>query len=278
MTTSTPTATDHEVTLNGLRFHYLEWGAVNAPPLLLLHGFTGHARSWDTFSAAMADRYRVFALDQRGHGDSEWADDYAGERMVEDIAAFVAALELKHFALLGLSMGGRNAFAYASTRPPELERLVIVDIGPEIATAGSNRIRAGVQASDIFADPEDAYRAQRAVNPRPPDPELHHRVMNNMKQLPDGTWTFKYDKTLRSPDRPLPRPEPATAWAGLANINVPTLLVRGVASDVLSEETAARMVREIPECTFVTVQDAGHSIPLDNPAGFIAAVRPFLAG
>ncbi|OAI42646.1 hypothetical protein AYO38_11325 [bacterium SCGC AG-212-C10] len=276
MTTAAPAATDRQVTLNGLRFNYRDWGNDAAQPLVLLHGYTGHARSWDTFAAAMADRYHVLALDQRGHGDTEWAEDYASERMVDDVAAFVAALDLKQFALLGLSMGGRNAFAYAGSRPPELERLVIVDIGPEIVTSGSDRIRAGVQASDVFADPEEAFARQRAMNPRPPDAELRHRVFHSLKQLPDGAWTFKYDKALRSPDRPLPRPDTDESWAKIAQINVPTLLVRGVASDILGEDVAARMVREIPGCEFVTVPDAGHSIPLDNPQGFIAAVRPFL--
>src|SRR5207249_4376580 len=102
---------DKHVTLGGLRFHYREWGEAGAPPLVLLHGYTSHARSWDTFAGAMCEHYRVLALDQRGHGETEWATDgdYTAERMVEDVAAFAQALGLGRFALLGLSMGGRNA-------------------------------------------------------------------------------------------------------------------------------------------------------------------------
>jgi pimeloyl-ACP methyl ester carboxylesterase len=92
----------------------------------------------------------------------------------------------------------------------------------------------------------------------------------------DGHLTYRYDTELRSPDRPLPRPDPDAAWAALANINVPTLLVRGALSDVLSAETAERMVRDIPDCRFVEVPDAGHSIPLENPSGFLQAVKTFL--
>ena len=122
---------DALVQLNGLSFHYRDWGNPTAQPLLLLHGFTVHARSWDTFAAAMRDRYRVIALDQRGHGETEWASDYHPDRMVEDIDAFVRALGLRRFVLLGLSMGGRNAFTYAALHPEEVERLIIVDIGPD---------------------------------------------------------------------------------------------------------------------------------------------------
>ena len=76
--------------LNGLRFHYRDWGNASAQPMVCLHGFTSHARSWDTFAAAMHDRYRVLALDQRGHGESDWATDYHPDRRVEDLEAFVA--------------------------------------------------------------------------------------------------------------------------------------------------------------------------------------------
>ena len=116
---------DEYVVLNGLRFHYRDWGDLSAPPIILLHGFTGHARSWDTLAAALAGKYRVLALDQRGHGESGWAEDYSTQAMVSDVAAFVAALGLRSFDLLGLSMGGSNAYHYAGTRPEGLQRLVI---------------------------------------------------------------------------------------------------------------------------------------------------------
>ena len=277
MTTETQVQ-DKTITLNGLRFHYRDWGNEGAQPLLLLHGFTGHARSWDTFAAAMRDRFHVLTLDQRGHGESEWTSDYSGERMVEDVDAFQRALGLTRFALLGLSMGGRNAYTYTALHPAEVERLVIVDIGPEIVPAGSNRIQAGVQAPDEFDDPEEAVRAARLANPRPPESEQRHRVLNNLMQRDDGRWTWRYDKALRTPGGRPPRPDPETIWPLLPRITCPTLLVRGAESDILSPETAARMVRAIPNCRLVEVPHAGHSVPLDNPDGFLAAVRPFLTG
>ncbi|HEY7269991.1 MAG TPA: alpha/beta fold hydrolase, partial [Dehalococcoidia bacterium] len=86
MTTETAVQ-DKTIELNGLRFHYRDWEHAGATPLLLLHGYTSHARSWDTFARAMQAKYRVLALDQRGHGETGWATDYAPERMVEDVAA-----------------------------------------------------------------------------------------------------------------------------------------------------------------------------------------------
>lgn len=268
-------ARDETVTLNGLRFHYREWGATDAPPLVLLHGFTGHARSWDSFARAMADHYRVLALDQRGHGETEWAAEYGVTRMVEDVEAFRQALALGRFTLLGLSMGGRNAFTYAALHPEAVERLVIVDIGPQTEASGAARIQAGVRASDVFESPEEAIAIARAANPRPPDADLAHRTRHNLMQRPDGRWTWRYDVALRSGTRP-PPPSPEEGWALLTKITCPTLLVRGAESDVLGRPTAERMAREIPDCRLVDVAESGHSIPLDNPPGFLAAVRPFL--
>lgn len=271
--------TDRTVTLNGLRFHYRDWGNDDAKTLICLHGFTGHARTWDTFAMAMRDRYHVLALDQRGHGETEWATDYAPERRVEDMEAFVEALKLDRFILLGLSMGGRAAFMYAAKHPEKLERLVIVDIAPESDPAGSQRISQGVRANDVFDDPEEAVAASRRANPRPPDSELRHRVLNNLIQRPDGKWTFRYDVALRngSGARVTATPaEVAAAWESLRNITCPTLVVHGIHSDVLSAENAKRMEQTIPNCRVIDVKDSGHSVPLDNPTGFIEAVRTFL--
>lgn len=278
MTATLAAPADHALTLNGLRFNYREWPNPGAPALVLLHGFTGHARTWDTFASAMQPTYHVYALDQRGHGDTEWAKDgdYDGQRMVEDLAAFVAALGLESFTLLGLSMGGRCAFSYAGGQPKELSKLVIVDIGPEVAAAGGARIRSGVQAKDVFDTQDEAFDQMRKGNGRAPDSELRHRAINNLKPTADGKWTWKYDAMLRDPNRGLPRPDAEATWALVRNINVPTLLVRGAESDVLSPEVAARMLEEIPGCTLVTVQESGHSVPLDNPAGFRESVRDFL--
>src|SRR3974390_2154541 len=98
---------DELIEMRGLRFHYRDWAPkkAGAPDLVLLHGYTSHARTWDSFAEAMTDRYRVLALDQRGHGESGWApaDRYGIEDMADDLAAFVKALGLKKFTLLGLS-------------------------------------------------------------------------------------------------------------------------------------------------------------------------------
>lgn len=271
---------DHLIRLNGLRFHFREWSCPKADPqdLVLLHGFTGHARSWDAFAQAMSADYRVLALDQRGHGETEWAapDQYGTPYMVADLEAFVAALGLNRFVLLGLSMGGNVAIHYAGKQPEALDRLVIVDIGPEIGSSGLGRINQGVQAKDIFSTPEEAFKWARAANALPPEGHHRQRVINNLMRLEDGTWTYRYDRALRDPNNPRQRPTAEEGWRAVARINVPTLLIRGELSDILAPPHAARMARDIAGCQLAEVRGSGHSVPLDQPEGFLKAVRAFL--
>ena len=276
-----PGLTDELIELRGLRFHYRDWPArkPNAPDLVLLHGFTGHARSWDAFAEAMTDRYRVLALDQRGHGETAWAPDgaYGTDEMVEDLKAFVRAMGLSRFTLLGLSMGGAVAMHYAGARPAELAALVIVDIGPAIETAGAQRIQTGVRANDLFGSRDEAFAVARAGNPRPPEAHHRHRVDHSLMRTEDGRWTYRYDRAMRRGGGRPPR-DPEAGWRALAQTNVPTLVIRGELSDILSATMAERMIETIPDARLALVKDSGHSVPLDAPDGFLAAAREFLKG
>ncbi len=133
---------DKSVTANGLKLHYLDWGTVGKPPMVLLHGLRGHAHSWDDVSAAMCRDFHVLALDQRGRGDSDWAPDgdYTTPAYVADLAAFSEILGLASFVLVGHSMGGRNSIAFTARYPEKANKLVLVDIGPTIDPKGAERI------------------------------------------------------------------------------------------------------------------------------------------
>ena len=134
---------DRTVRANGLNFHYLEWGDPANPTLVMLHGVSQQAHSWDFVSLALSPAYHVIALDQRGHGDTDWvADgDYSIDAMQADIDGVIEVLGLDDFNLMGHSMGGRNSFIWASRHPETLRSLTIVDTGPETQSRGRDRIR-----------------------------------------------------------------------------------------------------------------------------------------
>jgi pimeloyl-ACP methyl ester carboxylesterase len=271
---------DELIQLRGLRFHYREWPSAtpNAQVLVLLHGYTGHARSWDEFAAAMSTRFRVLALDQRGHGETQWAPAtaYGTTEMVQDTQAFVQAMGLKDFLLLGLSMGGIVAIGYSGLAPPELERLVIVDIAPEIAASGLQRIQQNVARSDVFDSREAAFERAHKDNPIPPQAHQRRRVYESLMRTDDGSWTYRYDPALRDTSNPRERTSAADGWKLVENINVPTLLLRGELSNILDRDVAEKMVDTLQDGKLVEIEGSGHPVPLDKPDEFLQAVDAWL--
>jgi pimeloyl-ACP methyl ester carboxylesterase len=270
---------DRTLTLKGQRFHYAEWGPATAPPVLLLHGVTGHARTWDDEAAGLASRYRVLALDQRGHGDSDPSPnaDYTVATMSADVAAFADALGLSRFSIVGLSMGGRVAIGFAGQTPARVERLMIVDIGPEISEAGMLRVGTLMARSpELFASLEQALAFHRLTNPLYTEAMLRHRVQHGTRPV-EGGLTWKYDRGLRDAVRAGTWRDPIDLWPLWRGITCPILLVRGADSDVLSPEIAKRMLDENLNTRFAEVPGAGHTVPGDQPVVFQALLSDFLS-
>jgi pimeloyl-ACP methyl ester carboxylesterase len=270
---------DRTLVLNGQRFHYAEWGAPTAPALILLHGVTGHARTWDDEAAALASRYRVLALDQRGHGDSDPSPhaDYTVATMSADVAAFADSLGLDRVSVVGLSMGGRVAIAFAGQAPRRVERLVIVDIGPDISEAGLMRVGTLMARSpELFTSLEHALAFHRVTNPLYTEAMLRHRVEHGTRPV-EGGLTWKYDRGLRDAVRAGTWRDPIDLWPLWRAIVCPVLLVRGAGSDVLSAEAAKRMVDENANTRLVDVAGAGHTVPGDRPAAFQRLLTDFFS-
>jgi len=268
-------AADHTTTLNGLRFHFLDWGTRGEPAMLLLHGGAQTAHSWDEVAPDLARDHHVLGLDQRGHGDSEWAPGgrYRRDDFVADMRAFLDDRDWRAATIVALSLGGLNSMAFAATHAERVTGLVVVDVAPTIASAGSQAIRAQLVARD-FASLEEAVERAHAFNPRRSLTNLRERLQHSLRQQPDGRWGYKYDPAIGSGGL---EADFERLWEQVRTLRCPTLLVRGAESPILARETAARFVREVPGSAVVEVPGAGHSVMGDNPSGFISAIRPFLA-
>ena len=270
---------DRYITLNGLRLHYLDWGGEGLPWMVCLHGRAQNAHMWDFAALALCTRYRILALDQRGHGDSQWAHDgdYSLEAQQKDLEAFVDALNIDDMVLMGLSMGGRNAFVYASRHPERVRALVVAEAAPEIKPQGASRILRFLTEADVL-DSFDAF-VQRNLrdNPRREEWMARGSLRHNLKRLPDGRWTWKYDPVFRrGPLRP-PKDQAPLLWQAWQKVACPVLLIRGAESDVISPEVAQRMQGMLlGRARLVQVPHAGHLVTGDNPPAFEAALRAFL--
>ncbi len=268
---------DKSIQVDGLTFHYLEWGDAANPTILMLHGSLQQAHSWDFVSLALSDKFHILALDQRGHGDSDWAPegDYSIEAQQKDLDGFVQACGLESFILIGHSLGGRNAFVWASRHQSTLKGLVIVDTGPETQRRGQDRIRRFRELPDEMDSFEEFVERVQQYTGRSREQTLG-ALKYSIRKRPDGKWTWKYDKVMRSPGRRDSTWTPEQLWECISRIDCPTLVVRGSRSDLFLEETMNRMEQAIPDCVTVTVQGAGHLVQGDNPSDFVAAVHDLL--
>jgi esterase len=269
---------EHRVAANGLGFRYLDWGTKGQRPILFLHGGALTAHTWDLCCLALRDEYHCMALDQRGHGDSDWAPDanYSIAAQREDVKGFTEAIGLNQFVLVGMSMGAINGLAYAITYPETLSALVLIDAGPDVRRRGSSRIRDFVNGG---AKPEslDAI-IERALsfNPRRDPQILRRSLMHNLRRQEDGNWVWKYDRRRFQQMGEAHAAERQGLADGLARVTCPTLVVRGAESDVFHEEDGERLAQRLPDGRFITIPRAGHTVQGDNPKDLAAALHDFL--
>ena len=268
------------------RFHFLEWGQPDAPPIVLLHGGNQTAHSWDLVSLHLAGRYRVLALDQRGHGDSEWARDadYSVRAMADDALAFIDQQGLDRPIVVGHSMGGMVTMTLLAARPDAARAAVFVDVGPEVSGEGADVIRAFVQQNVEFDDLDEFIGRVTAYDPYRSREHITRTVRYNLLQRSDGKYIAKSDRLLHSPDFRREgaersadgRIEGAPDLDAVRAFDLPALIVRGGDSKVLAPEGAERFAGALPQGRLVTVPDCGHNVHGQNTPGFIEVVRPFV--
>jgi esterase len=262
---------ERDLVVKGLRLRLLDWGGDTRPPLLLLHGFTGHAHAWDTLAIALQPHFRVLALDQRGHGDSEPADVYNPVVAFDDLTGVVEQLGLPSLVLVGLSMGGRNAMYFTSKRAAQVAKLVVVDIGPEVS-ARASAPSSGPPEPETWDSLEQAAQHLYGSNPYPGIHYYRWVVSHSLRARPDGALVWKWHpsvKTRRTTGD-------VDWWALLRTLTPPTLVLRGEHSTVLDRDVAERMVKELPNGRLVEIPRAVHTLHEDNPDAVLAALREFL--
>lgn len=276
---------------DGLELHALEWSTENVP-MVLIHGFGNEAHIWDDFAPSVAGCYRVLAIDLRGHGDSDHDPEgrYDYEDHVADFEALVEGLRFERLVLVGHSFGGRVATFYAARHPERMAGLVIVDSAPELDRRGIVRIQTEVAANlePSFSSPRQFENLLVHNYPGATFEAIRRMARHGLKQRPDGRYALKMDTRLRagnprsrSAEQLAAHEHKTTAalWSALASITCPTLVVRGAASDLVSADVAEKMATQVLQRGHLAVVPrAGHSVMIDNPAGFRDAVAAFALG
>ncbi|MGH7963016.1 MAG: alpha/beta fold hydrolase [Candidatus Binatia bacterium] len=265
--------------VDGVRLTGDAWGDRDAAPVLLLHGGGQTRHAWGGTARALAERgWYAVALDLRGHGESDWAPngDYMIDTFVEDVRGVLAHFQ-KPPVLVGASLGGITSLVLEGESSQSVSSaLVLVDITPRVEQQGVDRIRAFMTGKpEGFADLEEAADAVAAYIPHRPRPKDLSGLEKNLRKGPDGRYRWHWDPQLMNPARM--RRDPERLFAAARALRVPTLLVRGKLSDIVSEETAAEFMAAVPHAQFADVSEAGHMVAGDRNDIFSRAVIDFLS-
>jgi pimeloyl-ACP methyl ester carboxylesterase len=262
------------VVVNGLRLSFLEWEAPGRPVVCFLHGGSAHAHWFDRVTPALAGRFHMIALDQRGHGESEWARPpaYATESFASDLLGVFDAFGWRQAALVGHSMGGHNAMSFSAWHPARVSALVIVDSRPSIPVDRLDRLRTRGMVTLRPYPTREAAAASFRLLPRETvaDPALLAHLGRSGVVERDGHWVYRFDPASNG------QRQPVDAWTLVDRITAPTLVVRGELSPNFTREMADQLRAAIPGAKYVEIPGAYHHLVLDNPQAFVQAVDPFL--
>jgi len=270
---------------SGLSLAADAWGAPTDPPVLLLHGGGQTRHAWAGTGAALAAKgWYAISLDLRGHGDSEWDPDgdYGHAAFASDTASVASSFE-RPPVLVGASLGGLSSLlalgrSARAGAPPPASALVLVDIATRMEVDGARRILAFMSSNpDGFANLEEAADAIATYNPHRNRPKNISGLAKNLRVRDDGRYRWHWDPAFIEDrlggenGRELDNLDDAAR-----SLAIPTLLVRGRMSDLLSEEGAQEFMRQVPHAHFCDVSDAGHMVAGDRNDKFTAAVIDFL--
>jgi pimeloyl-ACP methyl ester carboxylesterase len=282
-----------EVKVNGLRLHYFEWKGKGRRPLVLMHGLRDYAYYWQDCANRLLDEFHIFAPDQRGHGESEFAPGgYLVWALASDLAGFVEAVGLERFDLVGLSLGSRTSMAYARENSLRLKHLVLADMGPQMARVGAVGLKEDM-TSKAERPPnsftlEDARKFYRIQWPTLDDASIDRLIQNSLiadeaspstsadAELRTGMYSNRYDRRLADITTKAAVPEIGFLWESLTRVRCPALVCRGEESPILDDEIASRMVRSLPDGRLFVFRETGHSLPRLAPARFAEMLRRFL--
>ncbi len=264
----------------GVRLAGDAWGDPEGPLVLLQHGGGQTRHAWKGAGESLgAAGYHAIAFDARGHGDSDWAPDgmYGQDVMVEDLVALVDELGGRRPVLVGASMGGGTSLVAVGEDRVDATALVLVDIAPRIDLGGVQKIQSFMgQRPDGFESLDQVADAIASYQPHRQRPRNLDGLAKNVRLGDDGRYHWHWDPKFRAGTRDLGQ-RTARLEACAGNLTLPTLLVRGGLSDILTEEGARSFLELCPHSEYVNVTGAGHMVAGDRNDIFAGAVIDFLS-
>jgi pimeloyl-ACP methyl ester carboxylesterase len=265
---------------SGLRLVADVVGAADAPSVLFMHGSGQTRQSWGRALEEAARRgFRALSLDLRGHGDSDWSPDgkYTLDRFAADVRQAIDYLGSEPI-LVGASLGGIIGLLICASPPPPVRALVLVDITPRVEMDGAKEVSAFMDsAPNGFGSLEDAADAVAAYLPHRQRPKDTSGLKRNLR-LRDGRYYWHWDPAMlqmgRDAQSKIGGPNPLETAARA--LKVPTLLIRGGRSRIVSEAGVREFLEMVPHAEFIDISDAHHMVAGDANDAFNDAVFTFV--
>lgn len=277
VTATSTIAAERDVVVGGVRLHLRQVGAADAPPVLFLHGIMGHRHDWDVLVDRLGASCRVIAVDQRGHGRSEWTRSYRVAEMAADAIALIEQLDVAPVPIVGHSMGAMVALVVAARRPELVDRIVLIDIVPESLTTEFARQMPemfAAMARSSYATVDEATAEWQAGNPMARPDLLRNYVAHALTPGRDGRLRWEFDAWgLRDFFAGV---SPSELWAAIDAVTCPSLVIRGEHSPVTTDEQAAAVARRLGDARVVLIPDGGHDLGVEQPEAVTDAVMDFL--
>jgi len=271
-----------------LRLHFWDWGQDDKPALLLVHGGLDHARNWDWVARALRDEYHVYAVDLRGHGNSQWAPGalYSIAEHILDLSALADIINAFPIYLIGHSLGGIVASLYAGIYPDRVKKLVSIEglgppVGHRVHRPAPEKIRDWIETVRAterreprsYANLDAAVKRMKEANPHLSEDVARHLTLHGTNWNADGSLIWKFDNYAR-PFAPYGQNLQEMAQI-FEQISCPTLLFWGMESWASDPETDDRAAK-IKNRRIVKVKNAGHWVHHDQLALFLAETQAFL--
>lgn len=274
--------TSHYVRCLDRELHYVEWGKADAPPLVMWHGLARTGRDFDDLAAELADTYRIVCPDTIGRGLSQWSprpdEEYCLDFYAKLACAFVDALGFDRVRWVGTSMGGAiGTVAAATTLKGRVSHLVLNDIGPALNPVAIERIRSyagNPPQFDAVTELEQFFRTVYKPYGWLSDAQWRRMTETSTRRMPDGKVTPHYDPNMVR--QFIVHPHDYDRWNEYDALDMPVLLLRGVDSDLLLQETAEEMTRRGPRARLEVIPGCGHAPALNVPEQ-VELVRGFLS-
>lgn len=276
---------------DGTNLHILDWqNSAASQTCLLLHGFTNDAHIFDGLNTQLQKSHRVIAVDFRGHGDSDWDNQsrYQHKQLIDDVSFIINSLKLdaNNLHIIGHSLGARIAMLLIAQKNLQPASLTVIDTGPEVRAIGVKKVRQDAEATPkTFANHQAFEDFLKNIYFLAEPEKIHQMALHGLKEV-DGKLVPKTDpnftKALWKSDSQqgdssdLTAPLNQELWQALEKVTCPTMIIKGQASAILSNQTAEKMLQLLSHSALKIIERAGHAVMVDNPRAYEAEQLAFI--